>query len=110
MSGVAVAQPPIAQVEEAAERGDEHRRIGFFVQPRVDGRQHLRGIVLKCGVRTKKRFGHRHHERGAHAFAGDVADAEEEAIVVPREIVQIAADLFRRPDECVDREWRVVGQ
>ena len=110
MAGVAVEQAAISKVEQSAECGNEHRRIGLLIQTGVHRRQQPCRVVLKDSVCAKKRFGHGHDKRRSDAFASDIADAELQAVVVPEKVVEITADLPCRTNEGVNGKRRLLGQ
>ncbi len=108
VAGVAEAQRSVLEVEEAAERGHEHRRPGFLAEPQVHGLGQPRRVLVVRHIRAEQGLGQGHDQRRSDALARHVADAEVESIGRELEVVQIAADHLRRTDRGVEVERLVV--
>ena len=111
MAGVGEAQPAGRGVEHAVQAGDEHVLGDVRAQVLVHALEHLARVAEPLGGGAQHRAGRGHHERRRHALVGDVADHDPDPAVVERdEVVEVAADLARRPVVRVDLPARQVRQ
>ena len=76
MTGIAVAQASSGQVKHSDEKGDEHIGLVTFTSILVDGLHDVRRIALVLGQTAELGVYHGHHQRGRHALAAHVTDAE----------------------------------
>ena len=58
-------------------------------------------LYTGCDI-TKQCAGDGHHQRCRHAFAGNVADAEEQFIVAQEEVKEVATDTLGRRQHAVN--------
>ena len=86
-----------SQVEDAAERSDEHAGVVVLGQLGIDQGEGAPGVANPLHGGLEEGLANGHEQRGGHAFPGDIADSHVEVVVVEQgEIVEIAADIARR--------------
>ena len=98
MAGVGEAEQSALGVEHAVQAGDEHllRHVGAEVL--VDPLQHGAGLDDPLRRGPQHAAGGRHHERRRDALVGHIADDQAHSAVRQRDhVVEVAADLARRP-------------
>jgi len=94
VAGVGVGEVSGAQVEHAAEGGDEHAGVVVFGELVVDHDEGARGISDGLDGGLQERLADCHEERGGYALAGDIADGDVEVVGVEEgEVVEVAADF-----------------
>ena len=96
VASITVIQVPRWQVEHADKEGDEHTVLVHLGNNLVHGCHNAVGHRLANRYRAEDGSGDCHEERGRNAFAGNVANAEEEFLVAEVEVEQVATYILGR--------------
>ena len=111
VTGVAVGEPAVCQIENAKPAGHkEPLRIGAK-QIAVGLLQHLVGGAVRLRIDLYQRFCQRHKHRRRHAVSGNIAHHDRQmGFVDQKEIIKVAAHLRRRRHVGIDGIGGVVGK
>ena len=98
VTGIAVGQVAVCQIQHAAEEGDEHVVVVLFRQAVVHLLHDDFGTVIMGGDGTERRARDGHHQRGRDALPAHVSDAEEQFLIPDEEVIQVPAHFLGRDD------------
>ena len=103
MSGIGALHMPGFQIQNAEPDGYEHFCIVAFTKRVVHFGKHFgRAHTAACVVLDSGFCAH-HEKRGRNALAADVGDHQTKAVNADiEEVVEIAADFFRRGHQCMN--------
>ena len=90
MPGIAVAQMSGAEVEHPGEEGDEDSQATVADDHIVHAANDTHRLRLTLCQQTEGAADRGHHQSSGHTLAGNVADAEVEAVVAQEEVVEVA--------------------
>ena len=111
MPGVGGNDLPGRDLQHAEPGGDEHLLVIALADGGIGPLQHFCRRDAHLRKVLQQDFGHHHEERRGHTLARDVGNHETEVVLVNQEeVVEVAADLFRRVHGGVDVKLRPVGE
>lgn len=94
MTGAGVVEDAGGRVEFRAKQGEKLVFGGIFDQVIIDGRDDVGQRPRRLRLGAQRRVDARHHQRRPHAFAGHVADGQQELVVTTgNEVVVVPADF-----------------
>ena len=104
VTGVAITQMPVGQIQHAAEEGHEHIVLVHLRQAVVHCLHNPFGIALPGGNGAEHRSCHGHDQSGGDPFPADVTYAEIEFIIPEIIVIQVAAHFLGGDDGGCDVE------
>ena len=110
VASITIVQPPRLQVKHANEQRNEHTVVVAITDVHVHRLHNMLRLICMGRDIAEERTADCHHQRGWHAFARHVADAEIQFLVADEEVVEVTAHSFGRCQRSIEFNVLTVGE